>query len=155
MLSNETIGIIVDFIGKSRDLLHEFADINKKTIFYLNREVVMSSQSYREPALKDRLLANLLLVLVLSWIVVSAFFMFEIIDPLFWLLIVFTSIILITLWQSVTRGFRCTNCGFEFKITFWQHLATINSIPFGKKMLKCPECKFKDYGTELIRKKDI
>jgi len=101
LLSNETIGIIVDFIGKSRDLLHEFADINKKTIFYLNREVVMSSQSYREPALKDRLLANLLLVLVLSWIVVSAFFMFEIIDPLFWLLIVFTSIILITLWQSV------------------------------------------------------
>jgi DNA-directed RNA polymerase subunit RPC12/RpoP len=64
------------------------------------------------------------------------------------ILILLTVIIFL---HSKNSAYICKNCSHEFEISFWQDLLTAH-VP-GKKMLKCPECSYRDYATELIKTK--
>jgi DNA-directed RNA polymerase subunit RPC12/RpoP len=113
----------------------------------------MSSPYFVDPTFKDKFFSTFFVLLTLLIIILSGFFILENYGIFLWFLIVFTSIFLLVKWHSSTRGFKCTECGHEFSITFWQDLPTASSILFMKKMLRCPKCEFKDYATEVIKKK--
>ena len=113
----------------------------------------MSSPIFVEPTSKDRFLSKFFSFLTLLIMIFSGFFILENYGFFIWFIIILISILLLTKWHSSNRGFKCTNCGHEFIISFWQDLPTINSILFMKKMLRCPNCEFKDYATEVVIKR--
>ena len=92
----------------------------------------MPSFSYSEPTFKDSILSILLVLITITIIVFSGFFILERYGFFIWLIIVGSSLALLVKWHSSSRGFKCKHCGHEFSITFWQDLPTANSILFHK-----------------------
>jgi len=113
----------------------------------------MSHIYYTQAQLKDRIISEIFVILALSVLIFSGFFVLEEYGILPYLLIFIGTISALIFRHSNTRGYKCTNCGCEFEITFCQDLPTINSILFMKKMLTCPDFKLRDYTIELIKKK--
>ena len=116
------------------------------------REVKMSSISFTEPTSKDRFFSIFFSCLFIVICIFSAFYILEKYGIVHFLVILIISFIILVKWHSSTRGFKCANCGHEFSISFWRDLPTASSIPFMKKMLKCPSCQHKDYASEVVRK---
>jgi len=112
----------------------------------------MPSISFIEPTRKDKFFSILFSVLVILIGILSAFLIPGDYGLFYFLSIFGLSIFMLVKWHSDTRGFKCSNCGHEFSISFWQDLPTASSIPFMKKMLKCPECQHKDYAGEVKMK---
>lgn len=112
----------------------------------------MSSVTFAEPTRKDQIITYVLQMTVLAILVLSGFFVLEQFGFILWLVIIIISISLLVLWHSSTRGYRCSNCGHEFEITFWQDLPSVHYF-HQSKMLKCPKCNFRDYATELVKKR--
>ncbi len=112
----------------------------------------MSSVTFVEPTAKDRFLAVFFSLLFIAVMILSGFFLIESYGIVSALIIFTLAIIILVKWHADTRGFKCGHCGHEFSISFWQDLPTASSIPFMKKMLKCPACAYKDYATEVIKK---
>jgi hypothetical protein len=113
----------------------------------------MSSNSFIEPTVKDRFFSIFFTILLILVLITSSFYITVNYGIFYFLLICILGIFLLVKWHSSTRGFKCANCGHEFTISFWQDLPTASSIPFMKKMLKCPSCDYKDYASEVVLKK--
>ena len=116
-------------------------------------EVKMPSINYREPSIGDRLFSNFLIILSLAIIVFSGFFILKQYGLIVYLSIVILTLTLLVYWHSKTRAYKCKNCGNEFEIKFRTDLVSAHF--FRQKMLTCPKCHFKDYASELIKRKTI
>ena len=111
----------------------------------------MAQVRFEVPTALDRAVSTAVVLIALIVIVAAGFLVLEHYGIWLYLLIVAGTIVLLISWHSKTRGYRCGNCGHEFEISFRTDLLTANS--FRRKMLTCPQCRFRDYADELIKKK--
>ena len=112
----------------------------------------MSSYIYKEPSLKYKVLTTLFITSFILFVILGSFFLTPVIGFIPFYLAVFILLALIIFLHSKNTAYICKICNHEFEISFWQDLSSAH-VP-GKKMLKCPECSFKDYATELVKSKN-
>ena len=111
----------------------------------------MSSYIYKEPSLKYKVLTTSVIISLIILGILGSFLLAPKIGyiPYFIGFIIILGILIFIYSQNT--AYICKSCNHEFEISFWQDLITAHSP--GKKMLKCPECSYKDYATELIKTK--
>ena len=109
----------------------------------------MSDDIYRDPNLKDKLISYAFIVLTITIIMLSSFFVLPVYGLVVHLIISLFTIFLLILWHARNTAYMCPHCDQEFEISFWQDLTSPSF--FNKKLLKCPKCGIRDYATEFTR----
>ena len=112
----------------------------------------MSSYIYKEPSLSYRVLTSLIIISFILLTIFGSFFLAPVIGYFPFYFAIFLLLALLIFFHSKNTAYICKNCNHEFEISFWQDLTSAHTP--GKKMLKCPECSYKDYATELVKTKN-
>lgn len=112
----------------------------------------MSSYIYKEPSLSYRVLTSLIIISFILLTIFGSFFLAPVIGYFPFYFAIFLLLALLIFFHSKNTAYICKNCNHEFEISFWQDLISAHTP--GKKMLKCPECSYKDYATELVKTKN-
>jgi DNA-directed RNA polymerase subunit RPC12/RpoP len=112
----------------------------------------MSSYIYKEPSLSYKVLTTLGIISFILFIILGGFFLAPEIGNIPFVLAILILLTVIIFLHSKNTAYICKNCNHEFEISFWQDLSSAH-VP-GKKMLKCPNCLYRDYATELVKIKN-
>ena len=104
---------------------------------------------YRNSNVKDKIISFVFVVMTIAIIIFSSFFIRPVYGLIVHLIIVIFTIFLLILWHSRKTAYLCQHCDQEFEISFWRDLRSPSL--FSKKLLKCPNCGFKDWQTELVK----
>jgi DNA-directed RNA polymerase subunit RPC12/RpoP len=112
----------------------------------------MSRYIYKEPSLGYKVLTTLVIISFILFIILGSFFLAPVIGYIPFYVTIFILLALLIFLHSNNTAYICKNCNHEFEISFWQDLTSAH-VP-GKKMLKCPDCSYKDYATELVKTKN-
>jgi DNA-directed RNA polymerase subunit RPC12/RpoP len=111
-------------------------------------ESEMAQLQTREPDRQHRIITIVVMTIVAVLIIYGGFFLLPVWGGYTYLLMVILLLLLLVYWHWRQTAYRCTHCGHEFKISFWQDLITAHT--FSKKYVKCPGCDIRDYATEVL-----
>lgn len=112
----------------------------------------MANYIFKEPSMRYRVLTSLLLISFILIIILGSFFLAPMMGYVPFYILIFMLLFLLVFFHSKNTAYICKNCDHEFEISFWQDLISMHTP--GKKLLKCPECSYKDYATELVKTKN-
>ena len=112
----------------------------------------MSSYIFKEPSLRYKVFTFLLIISFILITIFGSFFLAPVIGYIPFYAAIFLLLALFIFFHSKNTAYICKNCNHEFEISFWQDLTSMHTP--GKKLLKCPECLYKDYATELVKTKN-
>lgn len=70
-----------------------------------------------------------------------------------WVVLVVGGLLLLVGWHARTFAYRCRNCRYVFKISFWTDLISPHgpSKEGGWKYLRCPKCGQRTRATVIIK----
>jgi DNA-directed RNA polymerase subunit RPC12/RpoP len=112
----------------------------------------MSSYIFKEPSLRYKILTSLVIISFILITIFGGFLLAPVFGYIPFYLAILLLLALLIFFHTKNTAYLCKNCNHEFEISFWQDLMSAHTP--GKKLLKCPECSYKDYATELVKTKN-
>jgi hypothetical protein len=119
--------------------------------FYSLLEDIISSYIFKEPSLRYKVFTSLFIISFILIAILGSFFIAPMMGYVPFYLLIFLLLFLLIYFHSKNTAYICKNCNHEFEISFRQDLTSMHTP--GKKLLKCPECLYKDYAIELVKTK--